>query len=153
MSTYVPDETGLGAIPLVEDLTYCRRAATVGGKIDKAAMDACMIRKGFQVTAKGYSRSTGISPTKVLVGVAAAALPAVLPVLAKIVPTAAKGALDVVKSVATPAPAETTTAPAPVPAPRVLAPSPVAAPTAELPPWLLPAAIGGALVLLFALKR
>jgi hypothetical protein len=162
MSTYVPDETGLGTIPIVDDVMACSaaaRAAAAAGTDPVAARDACMIRRGYQKTAKGYSRHTGVSP-KVIVGVVAAAalpfvLPAVLPVVAKLVPAAAKEALNVVKSIAPPAaPAMDTVAPAPVPAPRVLAPAPVTAGAAtELPPWLLPVAIGGALVLVFALKR
>ena len=156
---YAPDENGLGGLQVVDDVQECRRFKTA------AEFDVCMIGKGYQRTAKGYSRSTGISP-KVILGVAAAiALPMILPAIlpgavaaagagaAKLIPKIVPIAEEAVKSIAAKGTPEAVPGPAAVPV--VVSPGPSVSPAvaqAQLEPWVIPAGIG-ALVLLLALNR
>lgn len=151
---YAPDENGLGAIRVVEDTTACRREAQASGTLNMDVYGACMIRKGYRKTAKGYSRSTGISP-KAIIGVAAAlAIPALLPALLPAAVGAVKAVLPAVKAIAEKGTQEAV--PAGAAAPVVVSPAPATPPAiraAALEPWIVPALMGGALVLFLALRR
>ncbi len=119
MSCYMPSESALGAIPVIEDSVACSRQAAG----DRTKFSACMIGRGYQETSAGhFERHTGIQPSTILkaalVTGALVAAPMVIPAVIK----AGGSVLDAVKAgIATessapvaptfPAPATSTAAP------------------------------------------
>lgn len=151
---YVPNDTGLGAVPrVVQDVRDCARFP-VGPE-----RDACMIGKGYRKTGPGsYSRSTGVPIGKVAAAVAVLALPVVAGAVAGTVvgsvtravpPSVTKAVEQVIQAANAPdAPAAMVTTPT-VSVPAVSAPAAVAAVSRAPIPWV-PIAIAAGLLLVVA---
>jgi hypothetical protein len=89
----------LGAIPLINDITACRKEA--GTPYDPARYSACMIGRGYQETSPGsFSKHTGIQPATIAkVAVVAGAI-ALAPHLVPAVIKGASSAVGAIKSAA-----------------------------------------------------